>query len=379
MPRKGRKYPYLPWWLYDYRSDPLVQAMSDDQDLAYRRMIEVSWDLGELENNPSKIASLIQFSLRKFASVWKYPLTECWHDKGVGLVNARLEREREKVEASYRQKKRAGEASGQARKKARCIERTLNGCSTDVERAFNDPNPDPDLDSKKNLLDLENGLFKEIGDITGAPKRSGSQSSRRPTKKAVTGKVRWDEEKRKLDATDTFRQDFLACWKKKFTVDEIKKEMIEATRWLIQRPETRSDETRLDLFLHDWMEDAYSRKPVALSVPSGVKWSKTSNSVEMTPGFRKSLVDHLKELATREELSPMTSEEMQESWGRLNGHLIANAHKRGPKTLDPIVRNWFENDIRRNDHHSKTKPRDTPFERSMKNIQTVLEEDDNGK
>ena len=178
MPRKGPKYPYFPWWLYDYRSDPLVQAMTDDQDLAYRRMLDVSWDLGELENNPGKIAALIRFSPRKFASVWKYPLTECWQDNGVGLVNPRLEREREKVDASYRQKKRAGEASGQARKKATDVERALNTRSTDDGQTLNDPDPDPDPDKDK---DQEGKREEQKATASRSPRRAAVYWDPKPT------------------------------------------------------------------------------------------------------------------------------------------------------------------------------------------------------
>lgn len=249
MSRKGPKYPYLPWWLYDYRSDPLVQAMSDDQDLAYRRMIEVSWDLGELENNPGKIASLIQFSPRKFDSVWKYPLTECWKDNGSGLVNARLEKEWEKVEASYRQKKRAGEASAQARKKARDVERTLNGCSTDVERTLNDPDPDPDPVSKTDPDNTKQGSFLNDG-------RSGSSAKPdEPTTRRLQ-RVKWDKDEMKLKASDSFKEEFIGCWKKEFTVAEISLEVKKASRWLVKHPGRRGSRSRLDLYLHKWMENA---------------------------------------------------------------------------------------------------------------------------
>ncbi len=80
---------------------------------------------------------------------------------------------------------------------------------------------------------------------------------------------------------------------------------------------------------------------------SGVKWSKVEGKVEMLPDFRRWLTQHLKELSTQEGLHvELTPAEAQESWGRLNGHMLRNTHKTG-KALPSIVVNWFENDLRR--------------------------------
>lgn len=251
-----KKYPYLPWWLYDYQSDSRVLAMSDDQDLAYRRMIEASWDLGELPNDPEKIASLIRFSQEKFDAVWKYPLTECWHNGNEGLINYRLEREREKVAASYKQKREAGIASGRSRRGIGATERSLNGRSTNVERALNDPDPDSESDGdSKNIrsLDLIDPLSIQRGSV-GAPSRSDRPDSKKAKK--ITGRVKWNKEEQKLNASDSFKQEFLACWKREFTVEEITEEMVKATRWLVKKPEKRGSKSRIDLFLHNWMEKA---------------------------------------------------------------------------------------------------------------------------
>jgi hypothetical protein len=43
----------------------------------------------------------------------------------------------------------------------------------------------------------------------------------------------------------------------------------------------------------------------------------------------------------------LTKAQLQESWGRLSTHLIAETRKRGPKTLPGLVRGWFTNDLRR--------------------------------
>ena len=86
---------------------------------------------------------------------------------------------------------------------------------------------------------------------------------------------------------------------------------------------------------------------VPLPIPVGIRFSKISNRVEMDEDFRSWLREHLEELATSEGLRMLSRAEFQDSWGRLNGHLIGNPRKRGTKTLRPMSVNWFENDLRR--------------------------------
>ena len=99
----------------------------------------------------------------------------------------------------------------------------------------------------------------------------------------------------------------------------------------------------------DGDEEQAQSEPVEepLPIPVGVRWSKISNRVEMDDDFRSWLQEHLEELATSEGLRMLSKAEFQDSWGRLNGHLIGNPYKRGPKTLRSITANWFENDLRR--------------------------------
>ncbi|MCP4201865.1 MAG: hypothetical protein GY769_08025 [bacterium] len=253
MSTKG-KYPYMPWWLYDYNADPRVQAMTDDQDLAYRRMLEASWDLGALPTEPEKIGSLIRYSRRKFAAVWKYPLTDCWEKNGAGLSNPRLERERERVSRLYAQRRRAGKRSAEARKKGTSVERASNERSTSVERASNDPYSYSDLDGGSKIKrDIKKDLASIEGGGTGAP-YGPPDAAPKPT--AVTGRVKWNKEDQKLDASKSFKEEFLTCWKRHFSKDEIKGEMVKATRWLVKNPKRRGTRSRLDLYLHNWMEKA---------------------------------------------------------------------------------------------------------------------------
>ena len=72
-------------------------GMTKMQDLAYRRMLEASWELGPLPCEPDDLARLIDFSPREFERAWRFPLTDCWKVRRGRLTNARLESERKVV------------------------------------------------------------------------------------------------------------------------------------------------------------------------------------------------------------------------------------------------------------------------------------------
>jgi len=109
----SRNAPYFPWYYADYNADPRVQAMTDLQDLAYRRLLEVSWDLGGLPNDPKKLAILARFKIDVFENdIWIYPLTDCWEAVGRGkmLVNNRQEKDRQKFLSKQTQGREAADA-----------------------------------------------------------------------------------------------------------------------------------------------------------------------------------------------------------------------------------------------------------------------------
>lgn len=94
----GVHSPYYRWFVKDYNSDPRVTAMTDDQDLAYRRMLDASWELGPLPNKLDHLAMIVRYDLERFRRAWSYPLTLCWQRNGQGtLINQRLEDERESM------------------------------------------------------------------------------------------------------------------------------------------------------------------------------------------------------------------------------------------------------------------------------------------
>lgn len=251
------KFPHYPWWVYDYNSDPMVLAMTDEQDLAYRRLLDQSWDMGPLPKEIERLAVLTRYSMDKFRAVWTYPLTECWNENEGGmLMNSRLEKVRRDVVDRYEQTRMAGRASGKSRR-----ERALNGRSTDVERMLNDPksNSKKILNNRKDCINTKDLLNRK----GGIPVQRNADPATPPKMKRIIGRINWvvdDEGKQKLKASDSFRKEFLACWIQHFTKDEITEQIEKATRWLVPRPKRRGSKSRLDLYLHNWMENALSDK-----------------------------------------------------------------------------------------------------------------------
>lgn len=89
-----------------------------------------------------------------------------------------------------------------------------------------------------------------------------------------------------------------------------------------------------------------------------VSWDKEKREVHIEQNGYGLLIGKLATLAKHEGLAHRLSDaEWQEGWGRLNGHLMGNPFKTGPKTLPAIVLNWFETDLRRkNNHPQRGKP-----------------------
>jgi DNA-binding MarR family transcriptional regulator len=105
------------------------------------------------------------------------------------------------------------------------------------------------------------------------------------------------------------------------------------------------------------------KKPARKSAPPHVlqkivAWDKERREVRITASGRRALQRSLTRLEADERLEhSLTEAEMQEGWGRLNGHLMGNPFKTNPKTLPAIVLNWFETDLRRkNNHPQRGKP-----------------------
>jgi hypothetical protein len=148
----GQGMPFFRWFPQDYAGDAMVRAMTDDQDLIYRRLLDMSWQIGPLPSEPEDLARLAGFELGRFEEAWRFPLTECWHlNGGMKLINHRLEEEREStldrsVKARFavqcREEKRAKRLK--TKKKGSII-----GRSSDVHLGAIHPDPEPDPNKKE--------------------------------------------------------------------------------------------------------------------------------------------------------------------------------------------------------------------------------------
>lgn len=106
-------------------------------------------------------------------------------------------------------------------------------------------------------------------------------------------------------------------------------------------------------------------------IPPDIKWSKVSNKLEMTEQWKQWLHEHLRKLAVQEGLRMLDDRQLQKSWGKLNGQLIARPYLRAPKSLPAFVANWFENDMRSAAEFSRGR-RETVHTRSMQNAREVM-------
>lgn len=80
-----------------------------------------------------------------------------------------------------------------------------------------------------------------------------------------------------------------------------------------------------------------------------VSWDKEKREVR----FGTDGVKRLNEKLACLNLGTLTVGELQEGWGRLNGHLMGNPFKTNPKTLPAIVLNWFQTDLRRKNNNPR--------------------------
>ena len=99
----------LPWWPRDYLA--ATRGMSLAERGAYTDLLWFSWDMGALPNDPKRLARMLSVDAEEFAEIWptiasKFVLTE-----NGGIVNPRLERERQN---SLRLRTKASEKAAKA-------------------------------------------------------------------------------------------------------------------------------------------------------------------------------------------------------------------------------------------------------------------------
>lgn len=168
--------------------------MSDDQDLAYRRMIDCSWEIGPLPAEPERIAPLIRFDIDRFLRAWIYPLTECWKKRRWGLINPRLERERKGLADFLKSQSEKGRESGKARKAKKAehdnAQPRFNRGSTGVEPSSNPPSP-IDLNLKA-VANTERIAMLERGSLASASARKDPRAAG----------ITWNRERDEILLTD---------------------------------------------------------------------------------------------------------------------------------------------------------------------------------
>lgn len=164
------------WFPKDYRADPLVMGMTDDQDLAYRRMIDTSWEVGPLPPDPKRIAQLIRFDPDRFAAAWCYPLTDCWKKGEKGLTNPRLERERRRAQNFHKLQTSKSRAGVKARKAKKGNNDTLESADNPRVNHRSTP-PDPYPDPEEDLLAQESSSTSATTRIS-KPKSAKSKAGK---------------------------------------------------------------------------------------------------------------------------------------------------------------------------------------------------------
>jgi uncharacterized protein YdaU (DUF1376 family) len=177
---KGTPLPMLCWWPRDYLS--ATRAFTLAERGAYTDLLFYAWDMGELPDDPSRLARMLGISVQEFEAVWPAIRHKFAVTASGGIVNERMERERERAI------KKSTSASAKATKAASARwNAPSNAPSTKpddfeskpmlqamLEQCPPDPAPDPDSDPKPTPLegDARGNLCvtEKSGDDGGTPK-----------------------------------------------------------------------------------------------------------------------------------------------------------------------------------------------------------------
>lgn len=106
--------PYVPFYCSDWLGDTRVRRMTLEERGAYFDLLCHAWDAGTIPADPGERAHMLGVTPRKLAALWPR-IEPCWRSDGNGgLVNPRLERERDKQAARRTAGKTGGEAKANA-------------------------------------------------------------------------------------------------------------------------------------------------------------------------------------------------------------------------------------------------------------------------
>lgn len=129
----GRRLAYLPLYVLDFLTDPLVLRMTWIEQAIHLRMLMASWEAGPLPNDVDMIARMIdgyrlnhELSRARYntASSVRLVLGACWVRTKEGWISRRLEDERAYARSVVETNRRRTEAATDARRR-RDVERDV--------------------------------------------------------------------------------------------------------------------------------------------------------------------------------------------------------------------------------------------------------------
>ena len=253
------EFPYYPWYSKDFAGDSLVMAMTNMQELIYRRLLDRSWELGGLPNDPAALSRLSEVRPTTFRKAWTFPLTDCWESNDEGrLVNPRQEKDRVRITgrkklSAYAAKKRWEKVDKPLSTNDRADASALpEQC---VRNRISESDPESDSDADLTLRD------QALRQVTTSRDLSLPGTEASAGEEQLSWKAHWDEEKKIVSISDRFRSELKQMF---LPMIGSEKEMLqvkaELDRYLIvnvaRRPLTRSAWTN---FVKNWFRIAADR------------------------------------------------------------------------------------------------------------------------
>ena len=113
----GEGLPYMRLWVDDLLSDLLKMGLTEEEFGVYMRLLLIAWAEGSIPADHDERVRKLTISSRRLTRLW--PRLECkWvSDGNGGLVNPRMEREREKALMAHAKRVEAGRKGGRAKGK----------------------------------------------------------------------------------------------------------------------------------------------------------------------------------------------------------------------------------------------------------------------
>ncbi len=232
------KKPWFPLYAADFLTD--TQAMSHEALGAYFRLLCYQWINGSVPRPPLQMSRIIGCTLDELDTLW-IELEVKFEGDHVTVRNGRLERERKRADKISQGARRAGLASGQARKK--------DSGNSDKEHPF--PNRSTDESTESNQSQSQSQLH--LGEEGAAPRPTAKRKHRLPEDWQPSRKL-LDWAKKEAPAVDIkaetaiFRDHFLGSGNPKIDWDRtwqvwMRKEQKSAHK--VKRAFTRKDAERV--------------------------------------------------------------------------------------------------------------------------------------